>query len=144
MHSSKSVKISKKNMLSFQKGIVQFFEDLILIGAAVSVEHVPDRRHVISVIGKNGIVKFTFNLHDPTYDSHVYTVFRCYDLTSFNEGCNRKINFHLINRRGMKGEDAVQSFINDCKSFLLEGTEAKLSVIAEARKNLKIKRKKIA
>lgn len=144
MYPTKTPKISKKNMLSFQKGIVGFFEDLILVGAAKSVEHVPDRRHVISVIGKNGIVKFTFNLHDVAYDSSVYTVFRCYDLTAFNEGCNRKINFHLLNRRGMKGEEAVQFFINDCKMFLLEGTEAKLSVIAEARKNLKIKRKKIA
>jgi hypothetical protein len=44
----------------------------------------------------------------------------------------------------MKGEDAVQSFINDCKSFLLEGAATRLSAITEARNNLKIKRKKIA
>lgn len=135
-------KISKKNAESFQKGVVQFFEDLILIGAATCVEHVPEKRHVISVVGKHGLMKFYLFAH--CEEHRVFSVFRSYDPTTANAGMHLKFNFHEVNQPGMKGEEVAKVFIKDSMRLLLDGTGAKLSAIAEARKNLKIKRKKIA
>jgi len=137
-----SRKISKKNAASFQKSVVQFFEDLILIGAATCVEHVPENRHVISVVGKYGLMKFYLFAHREEH--RVYSVFRSYDPTTANTGLHLKCNFHEVNHPGMKGEEVAKVFIKDTRHFLLDGTEAKLSAITEARNNLKIKRKKIA